>query len=217
MRFLITFLEGLLSFISPCMLPMLPVYISYFGGTSGRRSGIFLRALFFVFGFTFVFCLLGLFAGSLGSLLRQYQTPVNIITGGIVILFGLSFLDWIHLPFFTGMRPGTQVQNIFSAILFGLIYAVSLTPCVGAFLGSALMLAANSSTAVTGALLLLVYALGMGVPFILSAILIDQLKSAFSFMKAHMRAINRICGVFLILVGLLMASGYLDRLLSLFS
>ena len=82
MRFLITFLEGLLSFISPCMLPMLPVYISYFGGTSSRRSGVFLRALFFVFGFTIIFCLLGLFAGSLGSLLRHYQTLVNIITGG---------------------------------------------------------------------------------------------------------------------------------------
>ena len=217
MRFLITFLEGLLSFISPCMLPMLPVYISYFGGTSSRRSGVFLRALFFVFGFTIIFCLLGLFAGSLGSLLRHYQTLVNIITGGIVIIFGLSFLDWVHLPFFKGMSPGTQVQSISSAFLFGLIYAVSLTPCVGAFLGSALMLAANSSTAVTGALLLLVYALGLGVPFILSAILIDQLKSAFSFMKAHMKGINRICGVFLILVGLSMVTGYLNRLLSLFS
>lgn len=217
MNYLITFLEGIISFISPCMLPLLPVYISYFAGKADKKGHVLLRAVFFVLGFTFTFSLLGLFSGALGSLLAEHQRAVNLVTGVIVIIFGLSYLDVIKLPFFKGMEGGREIRSVFSAFLFGVVYSVSLTPCVGAFLGSALMLASNSATAFTGFLLLAVYSLGLGLPFVISALLIDRLNSAFSFIKKHYRIINVICGVFLIVVGLLMAGGALNNMLALFS
>ena len=217
MQYAITFLEGIISFISPCMLPMLTIYISYFAGGSGSKHRVLLRAICFVLGFTATFSLLGLFAGTLGSLLSTHQTAVNIITGIIVIIFGLSYLDVIKLPFFKGMQSGRKIESAFSAFLFGMIYSISLTPCVGAFLGSALMLASNSSTALTGFFLLIAYSLGLGIPFIISAVLIDKLNSAFTFIKKHYKVINLICGIFLIVVGLMMAFGLLGKLLALFS
>jgi len=217
MRFVITFLEGVISFISPCMLPMLPVYISYFAGGSNEKGRIFLRSLCFVLGFTVTFSSLGLFAGSLGALLSRHQAVVNVLTGAIVVLFGLSYLDVIKLPFFKGMDSGRKITGVFSAFLFGIVYSISLTPCVGAFLGSALMLASSSATALTGLLLLVSYSLGLGLPFIISALLIEQLNSAFRFIKRNYRLINLICGIFLIAVGILMALGLLNTLLALFS
>lgn len=217
MQYLITFLEGIISFLSPCMLPMLPIYLSYFAGDADRQQKSFVRALCFVLGFTLVFSLLGLFAGTLGSFLAKYRTAVNIVTGAIVILFGLSYLEVIRIPFFNGMQSGHKVTGAFSAFLFGVVYSVSLTPCVGAFLGSALMLASASGTAVQGLLLLLVYSLGLGVPFLLSAVLIGRLGTLFSWIKRHYRVINLVCGVFLILVGIAMACGFLNRLLAVLS
>ncbi len=213
MQYLITFLEGLISFLSPCMLPMLPVYVGYFAGESGRKGKVFLHSLFFVLGITLVYCLMGLFAGSLGMLMRSHRRALDLITGGIVILFGLSYLEVIKLPFFKGMEGARKVSGLLSAFLFGLVYSVSLTPCVGAFLGSALMLAANSETALRGLSLLLVFSLGLGLPFILSAVLIDRLHSTFAWVKRHYKAINLICGLFLILVGVLMALGLFRNLM----
>ncbi len=217
MEYLITFLEGIISFISPCMLPMLPLYISYFAGNADKKSHVLSRAAGFVLGFTAIFSLLGVFAGVIGSFLIKYQTAVNIISGLIVILLGLSYLEVFRIPFFKGMTNTRSITGVFSAILFGMIYSVSLTPCVGAFLGSALMMASTAGTAWKGFLLLLVYSLGLGVPFLLSAVLIDKLNTAFTFIKRHYRVINVVCGCFLILVGVMMAFGMLNRLLSLFS
>lgn len=217
MQYLITFLEGVISFISPCMLPMLPLYISYFAGNADKKRNILIRAAAFVLGFTVVFTALGLFAGTLGGFLTKYQTAVNIICGLIVILFGLSYLEVIKLPFFKGMTNGKKITSVFSAFLFGVIYSVSLTPCVGAFLGSALMLASSTGGAAKGALLLLTYSLGLGVPFLFSAVLIDKLNSAFQFIKAHYRIVNLICGIFLIIVGIMMAMGWMNALLAFFS
>lgn len=207
MQYLITFLEGLISFISPCMLPMLPVYVGYFAGESGKKRKVLLNSLFFVLGITLVYSLMGVFAGSIGMLLRRNRTLLDLVTGGIVILFGLSYLEIIRLPFWKGMGGEHKVTGVLSAFLFGVVYSVSLTPCVGAFLGSALMLAANSETALRGLLLLLLFSLGLGIPFILSAVLIDRLRNTFSWIKRHYKCINTICGTFLILVGLLMACG----------
>lgn len=217
MQYLITFLEGVISFISPCMLPMLPLYISYFAGKADRKGHILARALAFVLGFTVVFTALGLFAGTLGSALGRYQTALNIVCGIIVIIFGLSYLEVIHIPFFKGMQRISEINGLLSAFLFGLIYSVSLTPCVGAFLGSALMLASSSGGAVKGALLLLVYSAGLGIPFVVSAVLIDKLNSAFGFIKAHYRVINIVCGVFLIVIGLCMAFGLMNAVMAFFS
>ena len=159
MNYIITFLEGIISFISPCMLPMLPIYISYFAGQSKNDSNknpkMIFKVIAFVVGFTVVFTALGLFSGTLGKLLSEYQAIINIVSGVIVILFGLSYLEVFRIPFFKGMHKGYKVTGIASAFLFGAIYSISLTPCVGAFLGSALMLASSVGGALKGATLLL--------------------------------------------------------------
>ncbi len=218
MDYIITFLEGIISFISPCMLPMLPIYISYFAGQSKNDSNknpkMIFKVIAFVVGFTVVFTALGLFSGTLGKLLSEYQTIVNIVSGVIVILFGLSFLEVFHIPFFKGMNKGYKVTGIVSAFLFGAIYSISLTPCVGAFLGSALMLASSAGGALKGATLLLTYSLGLGIPFIFSAILLDKLSGAFIFIKKHYKVINLVSGILLIIVGLAMAFGLLNSLLA---
>jgi cytochrome c-type biogenesis protein len=217
LQFVITFLEGLISFISPCMLPLLPLYISYFAGGADKKHRVFLRALSFVAGFTLVFSLLGLFAGTLGAFLARYRTAVNIISGLIVVVFGLSYLDIIKLPFFKGMQNGRMANSVISAFLFGIVYSVSLTPCIGAFLGSALMLASVSGTALRGVMLLVTYSLGLGVPFVISAVLIEKLNSAFAFIKKHYRVINICCGLFLIAVGVLMMFGLMSAVMSVFA
>ena len=217
MEFAITFLEGFISFISPCMLPLLPLYISYFAGGADKKHKVFLRALSFVLGFTVVFSLLGLFAGTLGAFLREYRTAVNIVGGALIILFGLSYLEVIKLPFFKGIRNGRTADTVVSAFLFGIVYSVSLTPCIGAFLGSALALAGASGTALRGVLLLVTYSLGLGVPFLISALLIERLNTAFTFIKKNYRVINIVCGSFLILIGILMALGQMDAVTALFS
>jgi len=217
MEFVITFLEGFISFISPCMLPMLPLYISYFAGGADKKHKVFLRAFSFILGFTVVLSLLGLFAGTLGAFLKEYKTVVNIVGGLLIVVFGLSYLEVIKLPFFKGMQSGRTANTVVSAFLFGIIYSVSLTPCIGAFLGSALALAGTSGTAVKGVLLLVTYSLGLGAPFLLSALLIEKLNTAFTFIKKHYRVINIVCGCFLILVGILMACGLMDAITAVFS
>ena len=186
MQYIISFLEGIITFISPCLLPMLPIYISYFAGGGQRKTGKTLfNAFGFVLGFTAIFMAMGALAGTLGSFLKTYQTGVNIVSGLLVILFGLNFLGVFHLPIFRGMGGAMEKQNMgfFSALLFGIIFSVGWTPCVGAFLGSALVLASQQGHVVEGMLMLLSYSLGLGIPFIFSALLIDYLKSAFDFIK----------------------------------
>ncbi len=220
MQYLISFLEGIITFISPCLLPMLPIYISYFAG-GGQRSTkkTMLCASGFVLGFTLLFVAMGALAGTLGSFLKTWQTWVNIVSGLIVIFFGLNFLGVFKLNLFrgTGMAAKTENMGFFSAMVFGIVFSVGWTPCVGAFLGSALMLASQQGHVVEGMLMLLCYSLGLGVPFLISALLIDQLKSAFNWIKAHYDIINKVCGCLLILVGILMATGLLGRMLTLLS
>lgn len=220
MQYVISFLEGVVTFISPCLLPMLPIYISYFAGGGERSVKKTLRgALGFVTGFTIVFVALGALAGTLGGLLKEYQTAVNIVSGLIVIFFGLNFLGVFKLNLFKGSNHKVNTKNMgfFSAMLFGIIFSVSWTPCVGAFLGSALMLASQQGHVGEGVVMLLVYSLGLGIPFALSAVLIDYLKSAFNWIKKHYKVINIVCGVLLILVGVLMATGLIGRMFTLLS
>ena len=212
MQYVITFLEGIISFISPCMLPMIPLYISYFSGDSDNRSKALPRAIAFVCGFTLIFCILGVFASSIGVLLSEYQVFVNSFCGIVVVLFGLSYLNVIHISFFKGINKEKNIKNIFSAFIFGIIFSINLTPCVGAFLGSALMMASISSTVLEGMLLLLTYSLGLGIPFVVSAILIEKLKNTFNVIKKHYEIINIICGIFLIILGILMALGIMNNI-----
>ncbi len=218
MQYVISFLEGIITFISPCLLPMLPIYLSYFAGGGERTTTKTLKGAFgFVTGFTVVFVAMGALAGPVGSFLHEYQTAVNVISGLVVILFGLNFLGVFQWNLFQGMKGSVKTRDMgfFSALLFGVIFSVGWTPCVGAFLGSALMLASQQGHVLEGMLLLLVYSLGLGIPFVLSAVLIDYLKTAFDWIKQHYDTINKVCGGFLVLVGVLMATGTLGRLLTL--
>ena len=220
MQYLISFLEGVITFISPCLLPMLPVYVSYFAGGRERSGGKTLKAaLGFVAGFSLTFIALGTLAGTVGGFLRSHQTAVNIVSGLIVIFFGLNFLGILRLNLFRGSSHRVETGNMgfFSALVFGLVFSVGWTPCVGAFLGSALMLASQQGQALTGMLMLLAYSLGLGIPFVISALLIDYLKSAFDWIKRNYRVINAVCGWLLVLMGLLMATGLMGRFLALMS
>ncbi len=222
MEYLISFLEGIITFISPCLLPMLPLYVLYFAGSKGENSTkkTLINALGFVLGFTILFVSLGAFAGVVGGVLKQHQTIVNIITGAIVVVFGLNYIGILKIPFLNGSRKlNKKMESLtfLSSVLFGMIFSIGWTPCVGAFLGSALMMAAQEGSVLHGVLMLLVYSLGLGIPFILSAVLIDKLKGAFTFIKKHYKVINIVCGSLLVIVGILMMTGFMNMLLGLMS
>ena len=220
MQYVISFLEGIITFISPCLLPMLPIYISYFAG-GGERTlrRTIVNAGGFVLGFTAVFVTMGALAGTLGGALKAHQGLVNLVSGLMVILFGLSYLGVVPVNLFRGSRRQMSTSDLGfgSAMLFGMIFSVGWTPCAGAFLGSALMLASQQGQVLAGMGMLLCYSLGLGIPFILSAVLVEQLKSAFDLIKRNYDVINRICGGLLILIGILMATGLLGRLLAVLS
>ena len=219
MIYLISFLEGIITFISPCMLPMLPVYVSYFAG--GEEENTVKRTLKnatgFVIGFTLVFVMIGAFAGILGGFLQKYQVLLNLITGIIVVFFGLNYIGVFKMNIFRGINNPLAGKKLgfFSAILFGIIFSVGWTPCVGTFLGTALMLASQQGSAIKGIIMLLVYSVGLGIPFIVSALLIDKLKSAFGFIKKHYGIINLCCGLLLVIVGILMMTGLMGKYLAL--
>lgn len=203
---------------------MLPIYISYLFGTDNENDNSKLKgvknAFGFVLGFTIVFVLMGAFAGTVGSFLRKYQTVVNIVTGAIVVVFGLNFAGFLNIKLLnksTNKKSVKEKLNFFSSILFGMIFSIGWTPCVGAFLGSALLFASQQGSAIKGIIMLLFYSLGLGIPFILSAVLIDKLKSTFDFIKKHYNIINKICGIILIVVGLMMMTGTIGYLLSFLS
>lgn len=233
MQYLLLFLEGIITFISPCFLPLLPIYISYLAGadeTEDRRK-IFINAIGFVMGFTVVFIVLGAFAGSIGWLLQSYSTQVNIVTGLIVVAFGLNYLGLLRLNFmpfakylrlnwtgvskWAGIGAGGKVLNFSAAFLFGMVFSIAWTPCVGAFLGAALLRAAMLGGMLEGMFMLFVFSMGLGIPFIISALLINQLKGTFSFIKKHYRIINALAGGMLIIVGILMVTGFFGRWMSL--
>ena len=220
MNYIITFLEGIITFISPCLLPMLPVYISYFAGGGERSTAKTLKnAVGFVLGFTVLFVALGALAGTLGSFLIKYQGVVNIVLGLIIVFFGLNYIGVFKFNIFKGNAGSADTGNLgfFSSFVFGIIFSVGWTPCVGTFLAAALMQASGEGTMLSGMLMLLFYSLGLGVPFLISAILIDKLKNAFTFIKNHYTIINIICGAFLIVIGILMMTGTMGKFLALLS
>ena len=219
MQYFIAFLEGIITFISPCLLPMIPLYISYFAGGKERDTKKTIKnALGFISGFTIVFVLMGALAGTFGQLLNEYKRVVDVVTGLIVIFFGLNFLGVFKLNLFKGSRKAkTENLGFFSSMVFGIVFSIGWTPCVGAFLGSALMMAASQGQATEGIIMLLLYSSGLGIPFFISAILIDKLRGAFTFIKKHYKVINTACGCLLVVVGVLMATGLFGKFINLLS
>lgn len=216
MEYVLTFLEGIMTFISPCILPLLPIYISYFAGQSGiekeKNNRAIINSIGFVIGFTIVFVLLGAFASTLGTILNDYKGIISVIFGVLIIIFGLQFMEIIKIPFLNRTnKMDIKLNNInfLKSILFGIVFSIGWTPCVGAFLGSALMIVATQGEIVKGILLLLLYSIGLGIPFIISAVLIEKLKGAFSFIKNHYKVVNIISGIILLIMGFfLLFQGY---------
>lgn len=206
MEYLFIFLEGIASFISPCLLPMIPIYISYFIGENDKESKKkILNAVGFVLGFTLVFILLSIFASTFGTLISSNMKYIQIIFGIIIILLGLNYMELIKIKFINkskGMKTNTKDLNFIKSILFGIIFSVSWTPCIGTFLSAALMLIAEHQDILKGIILILVYCAGIGIPFIASAILIEKLKNAFNFIKRNYGIIKKISGAILILMGI---------------
>jgi len=219
MQYLIVFIEGIITFISPCMLPMLPIYLSYLAG-GAKKGKTIVNSIGFVLGFSIIFVLLGAAAGTFGSFLADHTKAFNIAGGIILIIFGLAYADVLRLPMLNRIRNisiETKVIGFWSAVIFGMVFATCWTPCVGAFLGSALVLAANSQTTFSGIVMLLLYSLGLGIPFVMSALLLDQLEVAFDFIKKHYAVINIISGLLLIIMGVMMVFGFFNVIIGFLS
>lgn len=209
---------GLLSFLSPCVLPIVPPYLAYMGGVSVgdldeervARKRVFTAALFFVLGLSTVFIFLGMAVSAVGRAFLQYQDWFIYGAGIIVVIFGLHFLGVFRIGFLqkeARLDAGDRGGSSFGAYVLGLAFAFGWTPCIGPILGAILGLAASEADMARGTTLLAAYALGLGIPFLLVAAFFPRLKGAMAWMKRHMVAIERVSGVLLVTVGVLMLTG----------
>jgi cytochrome c-type biogenesis protein len=211
----LAFVAGLISFISPCVLPLLPVYLSYIGGVDvdelkAERRRVLGVALFFVAGFTVVFVLLGFGAGGVGSLLVAYRHPLTIAAGVFIAGSGLVVADVLHLPeVILPLNPRGGGRA--GAFVTGAAVAIAWTPCVGYVLGGILVLAGSGHSAWQGGVLLLVYSAGLGLPFVAAALAFDWVAARTAVIKRHYRAVQVTAGSLLVVFGVLLASGLLDR------
>ena len=206
MDYIFTFLEGVASFISPCLLPMLPIYISYFVGENDKKtSKAVINALGFVLGFSTIFLILSIFASQLGIIISNNIKYIKIIFGIIIILFGLNYMEILRIKF---LNKSKEIKNnvkdltFIKAVIFGILFSISWTPCIGTFLSSALLLVAKQQNMLEGIFLMIVYCIGLGIPFIISVLLIEKLKEMFNFIKKNYNIIKKISGIILIIMGI---------------
>ncbi len=215
---MIAALGGLISFLSPCVLPIVPPYLAYISGVSmAEMSGEgasakrpILPALFFVLGLSTVFLFLGFTASAFGAFFLQNQTVFNQIAGIIVMIFGAHFVGVYRIGFMdreARLDAGDRGGSAFGAYILGLAFAFGWTPCIGPQLGAILSLAASEADVARGTFLLAVYAAGLGIPFLLVAAFFPRLKGLMAWMKRHMERIERIMGLLLWTIGLLMLTG----------
>ena len=216
----VAFAAGLLSFLSPCVLPLVPSYVGFITGmtlteVSGRRRIAVIHALLFVAGFSLVFVLLGASATALGSALRYYQVWIARVGGVLVILFGLLCLGAVRIGFLEQERR-VQLQDkpvgYLGSALVGIAFGAGWTPCIGPVLGAILSLAATTESVSRGMLLLGVYSAGLAVPFLLAAVAVESFLEWFQRFRRFLPWVMRVSGVLLIFVGLLMATGQFTRL-----
>ena len=208
MDYILIFLEGIASFISPCLLPMVPIYISYFIGEDNQNNKkAIMNSIGFVLGFTIVFLIFSIFASSIGFLLSNYIKYIKIFFGILIILFGLNYMEILKIEILNKTRIkklNFKNFNFFKSIIFGMLFSISWTPCIGTFLSSALLLIAKGQNILKGIILMLIYSVGLGIPFIISAILIEKLKKVFDCIKKHYDMIKNISGAILVISGIYM-------------
>lgn len=202
------FVEGIAAFVSPCILPMLPVYLIYLAGDD-QTNGItkrMMNSIGFVLGFTCIFVLLGMSATALGKGLIRYQHILRRAAGIILILFGLNYMGVFRIGFLNREKrveyQAKKTPNFISAMLFGAVFSFGWTPCMGPLLGMAMFLAGNQNTLWQGAFMLFVFSMGLGIPFLFTAFFYEKLKGVMRWIKRHHIAIQRISGAILIVVGL---------------
>jgi cytochrome c-type biogenesis protein len=212
---------GVLSFLSPCVLPIVPPYLAYMSGVSmqamtgevrerGARRRALTAALFFVLGLSTVFLFLGFAASAFGKVFLQNQILFTRIAGAVIIVFGLHFLGVFRIPILdreARMDAGDQGGSAFGAYVLGLAFAFGWTPCIGPQLGAILSLAASEASMLRGTALLGVYAAGLGIPFLLVALFLDRAMGVMNRLKRHMRTIERVMGGLLVFVGVMMITG----------
>jgi len=206
------FLGGVFSFISPCVLPLIPIYISYISGISleelmerGKTLPVLLNSLFFVLGFTVVFVFYGASATFIGNLISEYKFILSKIGGIIIIIFGIHLTGLFRLKFLDYERKlnlKSEKTSYISSFIMGFAFSFGWTPCIGPILASIIVLAASKETLFKGMILLFTYSLGLGIPFILSGIFINYFFKAFSKIKRHFRKIEIIAGILLIILGI---------------
>ena len=213
---------GIISFLSPCVLPIVPPYLAYMSGmnmnemTDGKsgRNRATIAALFFVLGLSTVFLILGFAASAFGAFFLTNQILFSQISGVVIIIFGLHFLSVFRIPFLdreARMETGDQGGSSFGAYVLGLAFAFGWTPCIGPQLGAILSLAATEASVTRGTVLLGVYAAGLGVPFLVAAMFISRAMGVMNHIKKHMTLIEKISGVLLLLVGIAMLFGLFTR------
>jgi cytochrome c-type biogenesis protein len=216
--FPVAFLAGILSFLSPCVLPLVPTYLAYVGGSAGARRALVLRnAGMFVLGFSLVFIAMGASASALGSVLREHRDTLTTVGGVLVIGFGLVMLGVVRLPLLyrDTRRPlgaGTDTQTPWGAMLLGMAFAFGWTPCIGPVLGTILTAAGAAGTLASGVGLLAAYAAGLAVPFMLAALAFEPFLRVSSRLRPWLPWIERGAGALLLAVGVLMVSGAFTRL-----
>jgi cytochrome c-type biogenesis protein len=200
------FLAGLISFLSPCVLPLVPSYLAVLGGGTGKKP--ILGALLFVLGFTLVFVAFGAGASALGGLMRQNRDLLSQLGGGLIVLFGVVFLVKDRVPFLNQeYRADLGTASKFGLVALGAAFGAGWTPCIGPILGVILSIAGSSGSLSTGVGLLFIYSLGLAVPFVLAALAWDKLGSRFRLIGRYVGVIEKISGVLLIAAGLLLVSG----------
>ncbi|WP_103334631.1 cytochrome c biogenesis CcdA family protein [Pseudotabrizicola formosa] len=215
---LIALMAGVLSFLSPCVLPIVPPYLAYMGGISmgdmrdnaTARRRVILPALFFVLGLSTVFLLLGFTASVFGAFFLQNQVLFSRISGVVVIIFGLHFLGLFRIPVLdreARLDAGDRGGTAFGAYVLGLAFAFGWTPCIGPQLGAILSLAAQEGSVQRGTVLLGIYALGLGLPFLLAALFVERSMGLMQRLKPHMKMIERVMGILLLVVGLALVTG----------
>ena len=209
---------GVISFASPCILPLIPSYVSYITGISydelvsreSRKKNMhitLLHSLVFVAGFSIIFVLLGATASLAGSILSQYLDVIRVVGGVLIIIMGVFVMDVVNIPFLqreAKLHFKTRPAGYIGTLLVGMVFGAGWTPCTGPFLGSVLTLAMTSETLGSGMALLMLYSLGLGIPFILSAIAISAFLSSFSRLQKHFKAIKITSGIILIIMGVLL-------------
>ena len=220
----VALIAGLVSFFSPCVLPVLPGYLSYATGLSGadlangvagtRRGRMLLGSVLFVLGFATIFVILGTASGALGEWLVEWQDQITTVLAVLMILLGLAFAGW--LPLFQRDYRVHRVPavGLAAAPVLGFLFGLGWTPCVGPTLGAISTLAFTESTASRGALLAAVYALGLGVPFILAGLAYEKALSAFGWVRRHQAWVMRAGGLMLVAVGVLLLTGWWDQMVT---